>query len=119
MNKKLTAWAVGGLLAFTVVGFDFFGGSIAKAAEDTPVMMGVQGSMVQDGKMNRMNFEDMQEKCNSMMQDPDMQNKMQVMMGNNVESKQMLGNAKPKEAASAETESSDSTDHNAHHLGQV
>ena len=92
MNKKLTVWVVGGLLAFTVVGYNFFGGSVAKAAEETPAM-GMQSSMMQDGKM--MNSEEMQENMKGMMK-----------------------NTSFKETASTEDSSTDNMDHGAHHLGQ-
>jgi hypothetical protein len=79
MNKNLTAWAVGGLLAFTVVGFNFFDGSVAKAAEEIPSIE-MQGSMMQDGSRNRMNAGNAKENCNAMMQDAGMQNRMNTMM---------------------------------------
>lgn len=79
MNKNVTAWAIGGLLAFTVVGFNFFDGSVAKAAEDIPSIE-TRGSMMEDGSRTRMNAGDSKENCNAMMQDTDMQNKMTTMM---------------------------------------
>lgn len=119
MNKKLTVLVAGGLLAFTVVGYNFFGESVAKAAEETPIM-GMQSSMMQDGKM--MNSEEMQEKCNTMMQDSDMQNKMKSMMEDGKMQENMKGmmkNTAFKETASTEDSSTDNIDHNAHHSGQV
>jgi len=119
MNKKLTVWVAGGLLAFTVVGYNFFGGSVAKAAEETPSMR-MDNSMMQDGK--KMNSEEMQEKCNTMMQDTDMQNKMKSMMENGKmqeNMKDMMKNTSFKETASTEDSSNDNMDHNAHHSGRV
>ena len=119
MNKKLTVWVAGGLLAFTVVGYNFFCGSVAKASEESPTM-GMQGSMMQNGKM--MNSEEMIEKCNVMMQDPDMQSKMKSMMEDGKMSENMKGvmeNTSYKETASTEASSTDNMDHNAHHSGQV
>lgn len=93
MNKKMTVWMSGGLLALAVVSFEFLGGGVAGAAEKMP-MMDMPGHMM-DGSM--MNSEEMQKKCSTMMQNTDMQEQMKKMMegGNMQQCMEAMGTASP------------------------
>lgn len=87
MNKKLTAWVVGGLVMASVVGLGF-NATVASAAEKAPQMQMMQpnqtgtmmGNMDPKAMADMMKTPEMQKQCIEMMKNPEMQKAMKDIM---------------------------------------
>lgn len=87
MDKKLTAWVVGGLITASVIGSGF-NTAVGSAAEKSPQMQMMQtsqtgtmvGNMDPKAMADMMKTPEMQKQCIEMMKNPEMQKAMKDIM---------------------------------------